>query len=102
MLAGPKPGDGGRPGGSRVVDFRMVDTSSCAALIGHEGIFIRYQFSEGSPMDFLNSALGGAGYVGDTLDKYTGGRALRGLAAGKGRELASVLPFSDSPGLTDE
>ncbi len=38
---------------------------------------------------------------GELLDKGTGGRALRGLAAGRPREAASIIPFSDSMGLTD-
>lgn len=41
-------------------------------------------------------------YVGDSLDKATGSRALRGLLGGKPRELLSVVPFSDRIGLTDE
>lgn len=40
-------------------------------------------------------------YVGDSLDKATGSRALRGLLGGKPRELLSVVPFSDRFGLTD-
>lgn len=47
-------------------------------------------------------ALGGLGWVGDFLDKYTGGRAVRGLLGGKPEELASILPFSDQLGLSDE
>jgi hypothetical protein len=46
--------------------------------------------------------LGAIGAAGDAADKITGGRALRGVLAGKGRELASVVPFSDSIGLTSE
>lgn len=42
------------------------------------------------------------GYIGDSLDKATGSRALRGTLAGKPRELLSVVPFSDRLGLTDE
>lgn len=48
-------------------------------------------------MDLL-SALQGAG---EAIDKGTGGRAVRGLLAGKPRELLSPIPFSDSMGLTD-
>lgn len=51
--------------------------------------------------DILQSLLGGVSTVGSYLDKGTGGRALRGLAAGRPRELASILPFSDTTGLTD-
>ena len=46
--------------------------------------------------------LGGIGWVGDFLDKYTGGRAARGLLGGRPEELASILPFSDQLGITDE
>ena len=40
-------------------------------------------------------------YLGDTVDKFTGSRALRGLLGGKPREALSILPFSDTSGLTD-
>jgi hypothetical protein len=46
--------------------------------------------------------LGGMGYVGGVLDKSFGGRAVRGLLGGKPRELLSILPGSDTLGLTDE
>lgn len=49
----------------------------------------------------LDSTLGAVGQVGEAIDKVTGGRAVRGTLAGKPRELASVIPFSDSMGLTD-
>lgn len=48
-------------------------------------------------MDLLNTI----GQVGDSLDKVTGGRALRGTLAGKPRELASFIPYSDEMGLTN-
>jgi hypothetical protein len=48
------------------------------------------------------SALGGLGYVGSVLEKTFGGRALRGVLAGKPRELLSPIPFSDTLGITDE
>lgn len=47
-------------------------------------------------------ALSGLGYIGRVLDKTFGGRAIRGLLAGKPREALSILPFSDSLGITDE
>src|SRR4051794_21758278 len=50
--------------------------------------------------DLLDATLGAVGAVGEGIDKFTGGRALRGALAGKPRELASVIPFSDSMGLT--
>jgi hypothetical protein len=49
-----------------------------------------------------SKALGGMGYVGGLLDKYTGGRAVRGLLGGQPGELASLIPGSDWMGLTDE
>jgi hypothetical protein len=48
-------------------------------------------------MDLLDAV----GQVGEGLDKFTGGRALRGALGGHPRELLSVLPFSDTMGLTD-
>lgn len=53
-------------------------------------------------MGLADGLLDGLGYVGDTLDKFTGGRAVRGLFNGRPRELLSVLPFSDAFGITDE
>jgi hypothetical protein len=41
------------------------------------------------------------GALGDAFDKFTGSRALRGVLAGRGREAMSMLPFSDTLGLTD-
>src|SRR5258708_2943660 len=45
--------------------------------------------------------LGGLGYAGATLDKLTGGRAVRGLLGGNYRDLLSVIPGSDIAGITD-
>ncbi len=47
------------------------------------------------------AALGGVSYAGSALEKAFGGRAVRGLLGGKPRELLSVLPFSDTLGITD-
>lgn len=47
----------------------------------------------------LNMGTGGLQYVGETLDKP--GRAVRGLLGGKPGELANLIPFSDTMGLTD-
>jgi hypothetical protein len=47
------------------------------------------------------ATLSGLGYVGMSLDKMFGGRAIRGLMGGKPRELLSLIPFSDSAGFTD-
>jgi hypothetical protein len=46
--------------------------------------------------------LGGVGYVGSLLDKTFGGRAIRGVLGGKPREALSIIPFSDTLGITDE
>jgi len=51
--------------------------------------------------DLWSSTLDTIGQVGDGIDKFTGGRALRGLVGGKGREALSILPFSDTLGITD-
>lgn len=45
--------------------------------------------------------LPGIVWAGQALDKTMGARGVRGLLAGNPRELLSVLPFSDSSGLTD-
>lgn len=49
--------------------------------------------------EVLNKGIGGLQYVGETLDKP--GRAVRGLLGGKPGELANLIPFSDTMGLTD-
>jgi hypothetical protein len=49
-----------------------------------------------------NAGLSGLGYLGKTLDKTFGARAIRGLLGGKPRELLSPIPFSDTLGITDE
>lgn len=46
--------------------------------------------------------MGGLGYIGSSLDKALGGRAVRGLLGGKPQELLSIVPFSDTIGLTNE
>lgn len=46
-------------------------------------------------------ALTGLGFLGQTIDKTFGGRAIRGLLGGKPRELLSILPFSDTLGITN-
>jgi hypothetical protein len=50
----------------------------------------------------LEGSLGGLAYVGKLADKTFGGRAVRGLLGGNTGEALSVLPFSDTLGLTDE
>ncbi|MBX6312867.1 MAG: hypothetical protein IRY99_08125, partial [Isosphaeraceae bacterium] len=45
--------------------------------------------------------MGGLQYFGGLLDKTFGARALRGLAAGDLREALSILPGSDTLGITD-
>lgn len=46
-------------------------------------------------------ALSALGYVGESLDKALGGRAIRGVLGGKAREALSIIPFSDTLGITD-
>lgn len=46
-------------------------------------------------------ALGGLAWVGNTLDKYSGARAIRGVLGGKPQELLSLVPGSDMIGLSD-
>lgn len=54
----------------------------------------------------LNPVLSGIGYVGSTLDKVFGGRAVRAAVDtlfGSGQhsgDIASIIPFSDTLGLT--
>jgi hypothetical protein len=48
------------------------------------------------------AGLGGLAYLGKVADKTFGGRAIRGLLTGNVREAFSVLPFSDTIGITDE
>lgn len=48
-----------------------------------------------------NAALEGVSYIGGVLDKTLGGRAVRGLLGGKPREALSIIPFSDTLGITD-
>lgn len=47
------------------------------------------------------SALHGLGYLGGSLSKAFGGRAIRGLIGGKPEEFLSVIPFSDTLGITN-
>ncbi|HUR53518.1 MAG TPA: hypothetical protein VMZ71_05285, partial [Gemmataceae bacterium] len=51
----------------------------------------------------MERGLGGLAFLGKVLDKTFGGRAVRGgILGGNPRELLSVLPFSDTLGLTDD
>ncbi len=45
-------------------------------------------------------SLGGLSYIGKVLDKTFGGRAIRGVLGGNPEELASIIPMSDTLGLT--
>lgn len=47
----------------------------------------------------MSALLDALGWVGESLDKP--GRAVRGLLAGRPGELANLIPFSDTMGLTD-
>lgn len=48
-----------------------------------------------------SGALSGLGYVGSSLGKAFGGRAIRGALGGNARELLSIIPFSDAMGITN-
>jgi hypothetical protein len=50
----------------------------------------------------MEDSLGGLSYLGKLADKTFGGRAVRGLLGGNPQELLSVLPMSDTLGLTNE
>lgn len=52
--------------------------------------------------NLMEGGLGGLAYLGKVADKTFGGRAVRGLLGGNVREAFSVLPFSDTIGITDE
>lgn len=53
-------------------------------------------------LDSISSgALRGVGWLGGTLNKAFGGRAIRGLIGGKPNELLSIIPGSDTFGITD-
>lgn len=45
--------------------------------------------------------VGGASYIGGSLDKGLGARAIRGALGGNAREVLSLIPFSDTLGITD-
>jgi hypothetical protein len=49
----------------------------------------------------VKGTLSGLGYAGSLLDKATGSRMLRGALAGRPREILSILPWSDTLGITD-
>lgn len=46
-------------------------------------------------------AMGGLEYLAGSLDKGFGGRAIRGVLGGRPEELLSIIPFSDTLGITD-
>src|ERR1022692_3277162 len=48
-----------------------------------------------------SGTLHGLGWLGGSLSKAFGGRAIRGLLGGKPEELASIIPFSDTLGITN-
>lgn len=50
----------------------------------------------------MENSLGGLSYVGKILDKTFGGRAVRGVLGGNPQEALSLLPLSDTLGLTHE
>lgn len=46
-------------------------------------------------------ALAGLGFLGQSIDKAFGARAVRGVLGGKPRELLSLIPFSDTLGISN-
>ena len=64
------------------------------------------EVSDAQADDYLGEAmegsLGGLAYLGKVLDKTFGGRAIRGVLGGRPEEILSILPGSDSLGLTQE
>lgn len=50
----------------------------------------------------LGAGRSGLSWIAGSLDKALGGRAIRGALGGQPRELLSIIPFSDTMGLTDE
>jgi hypothetical protein len=48
-----------------------------------------------------SKALGALGWVGGSLGKAFGGRAIRGVLGGRPEEALSAIPFSDTLGITD-
>lgn len=51
--------------------------------------------------NIMEGSLGGLSYIGKILDKTFGGRAVRGILDGNFGEALSVLPMSDTLGITD-
>ena len=49
-----------------------------------------------------DTGLGALHFVGSTIDKTVGARAIRGALGGKANELLSLIPGSDTLGITDE
>jgi hypothetical protein len=49
-----------------------------------------------------DKGIGGLAYLGGSLDKAFGARAIRGVLGGRPEEALSVIPFSDTLGITDE
>jgi hypothetical protein len=82
LLNPGQPTERVRPQGGLFPPLEPEDQQSFLSKIGH-------------------GVLGGIGYIGSLLDKYTGGRAIRGLLGGKPEEALSVLPFSDVLGITN-
>lgn len=59
------------------------------------------QEETGLLQDVTGQVMSGLGYVGGALEKALGGRAIRGVLGGKPREALTVIPFSDTLGITD-
>lgn len=80
-LFGPQQSQQQQPGAVQLPPLSPEEEASLLESIGH-------------------GALSGLGWVGGSIDKAFGGRAIRGLLGGKPEELASIIPFSDTLGIT--
>lgn len=92
---------------SPLAKFALPTLGGRQSLVPDPNTFPDAQGTAGDPdSSFLGklaeSSLGGLGYVGKVLNKTFGGRAIRGVLGGHYDELASILPLSDTLGITNE
>jgi len=78
----PAPGTQPPGAGPRIPPFTPAEEESILSRLG-------------------TTALHGLGWLGSSLGKALGGRAIRGALGGHADELASIIPFSDTLGITD-
>jgi hypothetical protein len=93
--------------------FRFLDPArqrgrGLLALLPAGGRADQAQFPELEPEEaqplkdqLLQRTVSGLHYIGGTLNKLFGGRAIRGALGGKPREILSAIPGSDTLGITD-